>query len=46
MRDIEPVYIKGDEAKYRVRINDNGRERTNYIWFRKDILGEWKIEKF
>ena len=46
MRDIEPIYIKGDEAKYRVRINDNGRERTGYIWFRSDMLGRWKIEKF
>ena len=46
MRDIEPVYIKGDEAKYRVRIREDGGERTGYIWFGKDILGQWKIEKF
>ena len=46
MRDIEPVYIKGDEAKYRIRIREDGGERTGYIWFGKDILGKWKIEKF
>lgn len=46
MRDIEPVYIKGDEAKYRVKIKDEAGENTGYIWFRKDILGRWKIEKF
>ena len=46
MRDIEPVYIKGDEAKYRVRIREDGGGHTGYIWFRKDILGRWKIEKF
>lgn len=46
MRDIEPVYIKGDEAKYRIRIREDGGERTGYIWFGKDILGQWKIEKF
>ncbi len=46
MRDIEPVYIKGDEAKYRVRIREDGGGHTGYIWFGKDILGRWKIEKF
>lgn len=46
MRDIEAVYIKGDEAKYRLRIKDEEGERTGYIWFRKDFLGRWKIEKF
>lgn len=46
MRDIEPVYIKGDEAKYRARTKDEGGDRTGYIWFRKDFLGRWKIEKF
>lgn len=46
MREIEPVYIKGDEAKYRVRIRENGGEHTGYIWFGKDVLGQWKIEKF
>ena len=46
MRDIEPVYIKGDEAKYRLRIREDRGERTGYIWFGKDIVGKWKIEKF
>ncbi|MDZ4384365.1 MAG: hypothetical protein U0940_02660 [Nitrospirota bacterium] len=46
MQDIEPVYIKGNEAKYRVRIREDGGERTGYIWFWKDIAGEWKIDKF
>jgi len=46
MRDIEPVYIKKDEAKYRIRIREDGGERTDYIWFRKDLLGRWKIERF
>src|SRR3990172_5333888 len=46
MRDIEPVYIKGDEAKYRVRSREDGGERTGYIWFGKDIVGKWQIEKF
>ena len=46
MRNIEPVYIKDDEAKYRSRIGTSNDEYTNYIWFRKDIFGIWKIEKF
>lgn len=46
MRDIEMVFIKGDEAKYRIKLKDRGGERTGYIWFRKDIFGRWKIEKF
>lgn len=46
MGRIEPVYIKGDEAKYRVRIRDREGEYTHYIWFRKDISGRWKIDKF
>lgn len=46
MRNIEPVYIKRDEAKYRVRIREDGGGHTGYIWFRKDMLGKWKIEKF
>ena len=46
MRDIEPVYIKEAEAKYRVKIREDGGEHTGYIWFGKDILGQWKIEKF
>lgn len=46
MRDIEPVYIKKDEAKYRIKIKGDGGESTGYIWFRKDLLGRWKIEKF
>ena len=45
MRDIQPVYIKEAEAKYRVRIRENGGEHTGYIWFGKDILGQWKIDK-
>ncbi len=46
MEKIEPVYIKDDEAKYRVRIGNTGDEYTHYIWFRKDIFESWKIEKF
>ncbi len=46
MREIESVYIKDDEAKYRVRIRNNHDEYTQYIWFRKDIFGRWKIDKF
>ncbi len=46
MRNIEKVYIKLDEAKYRLRLQDNGKEYTSYIWFSKDILGRWKIDKF
>lgn len=46
MGKIEPVYIKDDDAKYRVRIRDEDKEYTHYIWFRKDIFGRWKIDKF
>ncbi|MEK6714281.1 MAG: hypothetical protein AABY41_08845 [Nitrospirota bacterium] len=46
MREIESVYIKDDEAKYRVRIRNTHDEYTQYIWFRKDIFGRWKIDKF
>lgn len=46
MRNIEKVYIKEDEAKYRVRLKDKGKEYTSYIWFSKDMFGRWKIEKF
>src|SRR3990172_7490864 len=46
IRKIEPVNIKNDEAKYRARIGNSNDEYTNYIWFRKDIFGIWKIEKF
>lgn len=46
MRYIEPVYIKDTEAKYRIRIKDANGERTVYIWFMKDFLGRWKIDKF
>ena len=46
MGNIEPVYIKDDDAKYRVRIRDEDNEYTHYIWFRKDIFGRWKIDKF
>lgn len=46
IRKIEPVYIKDDEAKYRVRIGNPDDEYTHYVWFRKDIFGLWKIEKF
>ena len=46
MRDIEPVYIKGAEAKYRVKMKDAGGEHTGYLWFRRDIFGRWKIDKF
>ena len=46
MRDIESVYIKDNEAKYRVRIKDASGGHTGYIWFRKDMSGRWKIEKF
>ena len=46
MGKIEPVYIKDDDAKYRVRIRDEENEYTHYIWFRKDIFGRWKIDKF
>ena len=46
MGNIEPVYIKDDDAKYRVRIRDEDNEYTHYIWFRKDIFGRWMIDKF
>ncbi|MDD5435060.1 MAG: hypothetical protein PH343_06495 [Nitrospira sp.] len=46
MRNIEKVYIKVNEAKYRIRLNDNGKGYTGYIWFSKDMLGRWKVEKF
>lgn len=46
IRKIEPVYIKDYEAKYRARIGNQDDEYTHYIWFRKDIFGFWKIEKF
>jgi hypothetical protein len=46
MQEIESVYIKDDEAKYRVRIRNTHDEYTQYIWFRKDIFGRWKIDKF
>ncbi len=46
MREIEPVYIKEDDAKYRIRIKDEGGELTGYIWFRRDVFGRWKIDKF
>lgn len=46
MRDIEKIYIKKGEAKYRIRIKENGKEYTNFIWFTKDLFGRWKIEKF
>ena len=46
IRKIEPVYIKNDEAKYRARIGNSDDEYTHYVWFRKDIFGIWKIEKF
>ncbi|MBI5193932.1 MAG: hypothetical protein HZA08_10895 [Nitrospirae bacterium] len=46
MRDIEKIYIKKGEAKYRVRFKENGREYTSFIWFTKDMLGRWKIDKF
>ena len=46
IRKIEPVYIKNDEAKYRARIGNVDDEYTHYVWFRKDIFGIWKIEKF
>ncbi|MBI5755629.1 MAG: hypothetical protein HZA12_01775 [Nitrospirae bacterium] len=46
MRDIESVYIKDNEAKYRVRIKDASGEHSGYIWFRKDMFGRWKIERF
>jgi len=43
---IDPVYIKDNEAKYRARIGNPDDGYTQYIWFRKDIFGLWKIEKF
>lgn len=46
MGNIEPVYIKDVDAKYRVRIRDEDNEYTHYIWFRKDIFGRWKVDKF
>ena len=46
IRRIEPVYIKDFEAKYRARIGNPDDEYTHYVWFRKDIFGLWKIEKF
>ncbi len=46
MKKIEPVYIRDDEAKYRVRAGDSDDEYTYYVWFRKDIFGIWKIDKF
>ena len=46
MGNIEPVYIKDDDAKYRVRIRNEDNEYTHNIWFRKDIFGRWKIDKF
>lgn len=46
MGKIEAVYIRDNDAKYRVRIRDGDNEYTHYIWFRKDIFGRWKIDKF
>lgn len=46
MRDIEKIYIKKDEAKYRIRIKEKGKEYTSFIWFTKDMFGRWKINKF
>lgn len=46
MGNIEPVYIKDDDAKYRVRIRNEDNEYTHYVWFRKDMFGRWKIDKF
>ena len=46
MRDIEKIYIKNNEAKYRIRLKENGKEYTSFIWFVKDMFGRWKIDKF
>lgn len=46
MRDIEKIYIKKGEAKYRIRLKENGKEYTSFIWFTKDMFGRWKIDKF
>jgi len=50
MADIEPVYIKGSTAKYRIRrdqvIDGQIQTVTYYIYFVMDPYGNWWIDSF
>jgi hypothetical protein len=50
MEDIEKVYIKDNLAKYRIKrdevINGVNSRITHYIYFVRDVYGNWYIESF
>jgi len=47
MQDIEMIYARGGEAKYRIeRVHEDGASITYYIYFAWDKHGIWKIDWF
>ncbi len=45
MRAIEKITLAGDQAKYRIKREVDGKDITFHIYFSR-ILGEWKIEDY
>ena len=46
LRDIEPGFLQGNRALYRLRESDLQGEVTYRIWFKMDDDGTWKIDEF
>jgi hypothetical protein len=46
LRDIEPGFLQGNRALYRLRESDPQGEVTYRIWFILDADGTWKIDEF
>jgi hypothetical protein len=50
MEDIELIYIKESIAKYRIKkneaINGGNQQITYYIYFVRDVYGDWHIDGF
>jgi len=50
MREIEPIYLEGKLAKYRIKreesVKGQKHDITYYVYFLKDSNGLWQIESF
>jgi hypothetical protein len=50
MREIEPIYLEGKLAKYRIKREESVKGQkydiTYYVYFLKDSNGLWQIESF